>query len=385
VLLVEDIAMFRRWITFGSLGLFAVHFSCAGLAKADDKNWLGKDVIVKNNNVKVNFSDQNGARRQIASKNIVQKVRSEVDGWLEVGNDGEPGWFDKDDVVLIDDAPAYFTTLIQGNPNDHYAYAYRGVAWRYKGDFDNSIKDLTQAIRIAPNVAAWYNDRGLTYNNMKDFDRAIADYTEAIRLNPRWALLYNNRGLAYANKHEYGPAIAEYNQALQLDPKYALAYTNRGVALYEEKDYDRAIADYTSALRLDPKNAPAYNNRGNALRNQHEYERAVNDYNEATLLDGKYAAAYNNVAWLQAACPKDSVRDGRKAVENANRACVLTDWKNPGFIANLAAACAEDGQFADAVKWQKKALEDAGYRKQNGDEAGNRLKLYEHQKPYREN
>ncbi len=375
--------MSRGRIILGSLTVFVCHLVLAGAARADDQNWVDKLIIVKRNDVKVSYTEPNGVQRQVPSKNIVQRVRSTQNGWLEVGNDGEPGWFNKNDVVLLDEAPAYFTTQIQAHPGDSQAYAYRGVVWRYKGEMDKAIQDLTMAIQLSPATAAWYNDRGLTYNNMKNFDLAIADYTEAIRLNPRWALFYNNRGLAYANKLDYDRAIANYNEALGLDPRYALAYDNRGLAFYGKKEYGRAIADYTAALGLDPKNFVTYNDRGNAYRNQKDYERAINDYNEAILLEGKDAIAYANAAWLLGVCPKESVRDGKKAITYANVACKLTDWKNANYVATLAAACAEDGQFADAIQWQKKALVDTAYAKQNGEEANARLMLYEQNKPFR--
>lgn len=383
-LLCVDVAMSRSRILVAVLAILVSQSINAAPVRADEQNWVGKRVIVKNNGVRVAFTDPDGGRWLIPSKNIVQEVRSEVDGWLEVGNDGDPGWFDKNDVVLLDQAPGYFTARIQANPYDHFAFAYRGVALRYLGELDKAIQDLSEAIRLSPGTAAWRNNRGLTFNNKKEYDLAIADYTEAIRLKPRWALPRNNRGRAFANKREFDQAIADYSEALRLDPNYALAFNNRGLAFYGKKDYDRAIADFSEALRLDDKNPHSYNNRGNAYRNQREFERAINDYNEAIVLDGKNAAAYDNVARLYATCPKDSVRDGRLAIQNATMACKLTHWKNASYLVTLAAAYAEEGQFTDSIKWQKQALEDASYLKQHGEEGRKRLELYGQKKPLRE-
>jgi hypothetical protein len=47
----------------------------------------------------------------------------------------------------------------------------------------------------------------------------------------------------------------------------------------------------------------------------------------------------------------------------AAKACELTDWKQADFVATLAAAHAEIGNFADAIHWQKRAIELAPDRK----------------------
>ena len=57
----------------------------------------------------------------------------------------------------------------------------------------------------------------------------------------------------------------------------------------------------------------------------------------------------NNLAWLLATQPSPEVRNGPEAVRLAERACALTSRTNLWFLHTLAAACAESGNFTQAV------------------------------------
>ncbi|MHC4521476.1 MAG: tetratricopeptide repeat protein, partial [Planctomycetota bacterium] len=70
----------------------------------------------------------------------------------------------------------------------------------------------------------------------------------------------------------------------------------------------------------------------------------------------------NALAWLQATYPSAAVRDGAKAIENAKKACELSDRSNPNFIDTLAAAYAEAGDFAAAVREERVAVQLAASR-----------------------
>jgi hypothetical protein len=92
--------------------------------------------------------------------------------------------------------------------------------------------------------------------------------------------------------------------------------------------------------------------------------------------------AYNGLARIWAVCPEAKVRNGVKAVEYAKKACELTEWNDANDIDTLAAACAEAGNFDDAVKWEHKYLDFPLYS--NDEDATWRLNLYEQKKPYHE-
>jgi Zn-dependent protease with chaperone function len=96
------------------------------------------------------------------------------------------------------------------------------------------------------------------------------------------------------------------------------------------------------------------------------------------------ARANNTLAWVLATAPQDGLRDGGRATRIAYAACEQTDWRDAAHIDTLAAAHAETGNFAEAVRWQTKALELPDFQGADRRAAIERLTLYQSGRPYRE-
>ena len=86
------------------------------------------------------------------------------------------------------------------------------------------------------------------------------------------------------------------------------------------------------------------------LERQQRYEEAIAQYLKALDISPQSVAAHNNLAWLLATCPVDRLRDGRKAVVHATKACEITQWQHPSIVDTLGIALAEAGQFDKAVE-----------------------------------
>ena len=161
-------------------------------------------------------------------------------------------------------------------------YVARGNAYLLKGEYDKTIADCTEGIRLNPTNALLYCYRGAVYVVQREFDKAIADCTEAIRIKPDYAEAYFDRGRAYFFKGEYDKAIAQWTEAIRLDPTNAEAYFSRGLAYGSKKrEFDKEIADCTEAIRIKPDYAKAYYNRGAAYREKGDKAKAEADFAKA--------------------------------------------------------------------------------------------------------
>jgi tetratricopeptide (TPR) repeat protein len=168
-----------------------------------------------------------------------------------------------------------------GDPEAFFTSGYLSYA---KQDYDESINEYTEAIRLKADYAEAYNNRGLAYDHNNQYDKAISDYSEAIRLDPKDARYYNNRGFAYDDNKKFDEAIGDYGNAILLDPNYTLAYINRGVSYFHAKQYNKAIDDYNQAIRLNPNHADAYFNRGLAYQSLGKSQKAKADFLKADRL-----------------------------------------------------------------------------------------------------
>jgi len=114
------------------------------------------------------------------------------------------------------------------------------------------------------------------------------------------------------------------------------------------------------------------------------YTELFADYEAVIDIDPEHSGALNALAWLRVICPVDEFRDEDKAVQEATKACELTDWKNHYYLSTLAAACSEIKDYSSAVKWQEQAIdllgEDERYKWQGNYHQ--RLRLYESGKSY---
>jgi hypothetical protein len=66
-------------------------------------------------------------------------------------------------------------------------------------------------------------------------------------------------------------------------------------------------------------------------------------------LDPENGNAANNLAWVLATSPDPTLRDGAQAVAYAKRATKVPGGDNPLVYRTLAAAYAENRQFAEAI------------------------------------
>jgi tetratricopeptide (TPR) repeat protein len=142
------------------------------------------------------------------------------------------------------------------------------------------------------------------------------------------AYAHDRRGSVWSEKKEYAKAIAEHSEAIRLDPQLADSYSGRAFAWLEQKEYDKAIADYNEAIRLKPDSPYTYLARAAAWSWLLKYDKALVEFSQAIRFDAEMAGAYGSRAWIWSACPDRTLRDAKKAVESAPKACELTKWND---------------------------------------------------------
>ena len=64
------------------------------------------------------------------------------------------------------------------------SFYYRGAAYRVKGQLDRAIADLSEAIRLAPDVTEFYLGRGTTNFAAGHFEAAVSDIARGVREKP---------------------------------------------------------------------------------------------------------------------------------------------------------------------------------------------------------
>jgi tetratricopeptide (TPR) repeat protein len=177
-----------------------------------------------------------------------------------------------------------------------------------QGRRDAALQETERAVKVAPCHAAARLKVASLLHALGRFDDAITASREALRLAPADPEAHAVLGSALLNRAgQAGPVVDEVGG--ELSPPWAAGLSPGGVLLAE------AIHHFQFAVTLAPDSP-------DLLR---------------------------TLAWLRATHVEEKLRDGKQAAAMAERACRLTDYKDPLCLLTLAAAYGETQVYGRAL------------------------------------
>ncbi|MBR5117253.1 MAG: tetratricopeptide repeat protein [Muribaculaceae bacterium] len=281
-----------------------------------------------------------------------------------------------------DTAETQFKTILQRVPRNFDAMYNIGCIEAMRGNADDAMKWVDQAIGLFPaepqvymnrahvqELLGKYRDASDTYLiamsttddngeaisqlfNLADnhYDDVIASLRSASDENPRVGIFYRVCSAIALKYNHYGQALRDLkvitdNNLLE----YNTIYNDEAKCLYQLGDYDQAYVYANKAIASDPINPNGYVLRSLIERRQgkgNNFTTAINTLDQALVLDPNFAPALIEKARMLIEQKKYKealpILDNAVASEPENaEALMLRGWLNKTHLKNASAATAD--------------------------------------------
>lgn len=200
-------------------------------------------------------------------------------------------------------------------------------------------------------------DLALLLAQLGDQAGSVQQLDAALALAPDHARAHLVRGDQQREAGRYVDALASYERAVAGDPKLVEAHNNRGVTFEKLDRPSEAAACFARAIELAPGRAMFHENLGRASEAAGQWSEALAAYEAALARNGGSLKAMRGAAWLLATHPDPSKRNSARAIELAETAGRMTEFRSPEIMQALAAALAAGGRFEHARQAIARAIE----------------------------
>lgn len=158
------------------------------------------------------------------------------------------------------------------------AYVNRGIAYFYRKDYDNTIKDMTVAINGNQQLAKASLYRGLSYKIKYYFEEAVKDLKVYFDSNPEnGEVYYSDMAAAYISLGESAEAEKWYKKCIDANVDTDEANYCLGFIYFNDNKFKEAGEYFTKCIDKKYKLDFSLYNRGMCYYNLEDYKNMYND------------------------------------------------------------------------------------------------------------
>jgi tetratricopeptide (TPR) repeat protein len=221
----------------------------------------------------------------------------------------------------------------------------------------DAVRELRQAIAVAPNNGFTHLNLGTALYMTGDAAGALEQYQAAVRLRPDLAKAHFAIGVLKETAGDDAAALAAFDAAVRADPTSAESQLSLADALRRTGRVEESLPHYADVLRANPSASQASFGYAIGLVRLKRFAEARDRLAEAARAYPDQPGFAHALARLLAAAPDDRVRDGQRALSIMNE--LLKTQNTLSSAETMAMVFAEIGEWDRAVSWQRQTIDAA--------------------------
>ena len=220
--------------------------------------------------------------------------------------------------------------------------------------YDEAADEFRKAVAANPDSVSARLNLGTALTQTGDLREAVAQFEAALRIDSRNTLAHFNLAVLLANQNQHEQAISHLRSISTIEPNDLGSHLFLGQELKKAGRFDEALAEFSLVFQTDPDNEEALLEQVKLLEQDKQYRKALDILEKGHTQYPQKGRTAVMLAYLLATSPQNDLRDGRRALELAQKIYAATDLPEHGAL--VAMALAELGRCSEAAEWQRRMI-----------------------------
>jgi tetratricopeptide (TPR) repeat protein len=121
------------------------------------------------------------------------------------------------------------------------------VSFEHKGDHGKAYQFYDMALKLDNDIADAHKKRAIYEQELKEWQKSVDDFTEVLRITPDAFVIHKLRGTSYFYLDKFEKAIADFSEYLKYDSTNKEIISYRGMTYLKNKEKLNAFVDFAQS------------------------------------------------------------------------------------------------------------------------------------------